>query len=71
MTKIETTEKYAARSEEEAKNYLEQVRHDAAAEGYILKKSGYEYKTKKAKHEIIDEVWLCSCTKVFNDIWEI
>ena len=32
--------------------------------------AGYEYKTKKAKGEIIAEAWIVSITQIFGDIWE-
>lgn len=70
MKKLEITEKFRAYTEEEAKDFIETHRAAALSDGYILKKAGYEYKTKKAKGEVIDEAWVVSLTKVFNDIWE-
>ena len=70
MKQLEVTEKYRAYTEEEAKEFVESVRKKALEGGYIVKKNGYEYKTKKSKGEVIDEAWICTCTKVFNEVWE-
>lgn len=70
MKKLEVTEKWRAYSEDEAKAFLENIKAQANAEGYIVKKNGYEYKTKKSKGEIIDEAWVCTCTKIYNEVWE-
>lgn len=70
MKKLEVQEKYKAYSEEEAKDFIETQRAASAVDGYILKKAGYEYKTKKAKGEIIDQAWITTTVKIFNDIWE-
>lgn len=70
MRKLEVTEKYRADSEEEAKDFLEEERIDAASKGYTLKKSGYEYKVKKAKGEITDEGYLVTIVKTFGTFWD-
>lgn len=70
MKKIEIQEKDRAYSEREAKEYIEHAREKASEEGYILKKAGYEYKTKKQKGEIVDEAWITTIVKVYNEIWE-
>lgn len=70
MTLIETTEKYRAESENEAKEMMEAYRKDASEKGYNIKKAGYEHKTKKAKGEIADECWLVTVIKTFGGIWE-
>lgn len=67
---IETTSKYRASSEVAAKDMIESFRAQAKEKGYVVKKAGYEYKTKKAKGEIIAECWVVSITQVFGDIWE-
>lgn len=67
---LETVSKYRASSENEAKEMIEQFRAEALQKGYIVKKAGFEYKTKKAKGEIIAEAWVVSITQVFGDIWE-
>lgn len=70
MKKLEITEKFRAYSENEAKDFIEQNRAAALKEGYVIKKAGYEYKTKKAKGEIVDEAWITTIVKTFNSIWE-
>lgn len=67
---LETVSKYRANSENEAKEMIEQFRNEAVQKGYVVKKAGFEYKTKKAKGEIIAEAWVVSITQVFGDIWE-
>lgn len=67
---LETTSKYRANSEIEAKDMIEEFRTNAEKNGYVVKKAGYEYKTKKAKGEIIGEAWIVSVTQVFGSLWE-
>lgn len=67
---LETTSKYRADSEDQAKEMIEKIREEASQKGYIVKKAGFEYKTKKAKGEIIAEAWVVTVTQVFGDIWE-
>ena len=67
---LETTSKYRADSENQAKEMIEKFRNEAGEKGYIVKKAGFEYKTKKAKGEIIAEAWVVSITQIFGDIWE-
>lgn len=67
---LETTSKFRASSENEAKEMIEEFRKEAATKGYVVKKAGFEYKTKKAKGEIIAEAWVVSVTQVFGDLWE-
>lgn len=67
---LETTQKYRVDSEEQAKDLIEQFRAQAREKGYVVKKAGYEYKTKKAKGEIIAEAWVVSVTQVFGELWE-
>lgn len=57
-------------TEEEAKDTIEKYRNDAAQGGYIVGAAGYTYKTKKAKGEIIGEVWLTKVSLIYGDIWE-
>ncbi len=67
---LETTSKFRALSENAAKDMIEQFRADAKTKGYTIKKAGYEYKTKKAKGEIIAEAWVVSVTQVFGALWD-
>jgi len=70
MIRLETVEKYRVETEEEAKAVMEQFREDAKTKGYLVKKSGYEKKEKKAKGEIVDQGYLVSVTKVFDTFWD-
>ena len=67
---LETTSKFRADSEEKAKEMIEGFRKEAAIKGYVVKKAGFEYKTKKAKGEIISECGVVSITQGFGDLWE-
>lgn len=67
---LETTSKFRANSENEAKEMIEEFRAEATTKGYVVKKAGFEYKTKKAKGEVIAEAWVVSVTQVFGDLWE-
>lgn len=67
---LETTTKYRADTEISAKDMIEAFRKEAQEKGYTIKKAGYEYKTKKAKGEIIAEAWVVTITQVFGDLWE-
>lgn len=67
---LETTTKYRADTEISAKDMIEAFRKEAQEKGYTIKKAGYEYKTKKAKGEIIAEAWVVTITRVFGDLWE-
>ena len=49
---------------------MEHFRTQADSKGYTVKKSGYEYKSKKAKGEVIDECFLVTVIKTFDNIWE-
>lgn len=69
MKKLEIQEKYRAYSEDEAKDFIETNRM-AATGNYILKKAGYEYKTKKAKGEVVDEGYLVTIVKTFESFWD-
>ena len=67
MRLIEQTEKYVVDSEEEAIKVIQNFKKDAESKGYILGKSGYDYKTKKAKGEIVDSWAVVSVEKTYYD----
>ena len=67
---LETTSKFRADTEIAAKDMIEKYREEASQKGYTVKKAGYEYKTKKAKGEIVAECWVVSVTQIFGDLWE-
>ncbi len=70
MRLIEQTEKYVVDSEEDAIKIVQQFKNDAETKGYILGASGYTYKTKKAKGEIIGEAWVVTVKKVLGGVWD-
>ena len=49
---------------------LESYKKDSEEKGYVLGASGYTYKTKKAKGEIIDEAWVVKVTKILGGVWD-
>ena len=70
MRLIKQTEEYVVDSEEEAIKIIKNFKDAATSNGYILGASGYTYKTKKAKGEIIGEVWVCKITKILGGVWD-
>ena len=70
MQKLKTTIEVRCYSEEEAKDFLEDFRQGARQEGYTVGANGYTYKSKKAKGEIVDEAWICKCTKIHDEVWD-
>lgn len=70
MRVIEQTDKVVVESEEKAIDLIKMAKTDAESKGYILGNSGYVYKTKKAKGEIIGEAWVVSIKKVFGGVWD-
>ena len=70
MRLIKQTEEYVVDSEEEAIRIIQGFKDAAATNNYILGASGYTYKTKKSKGEIIGEVWVCKITKILGGVWD-
>lgn len=70
MRILKTTEEYRTDSEIEAKEAMERFRAEAREKGYHINKSGYAYKAKKSKGDIIDEAWIVSITKEYSSVWE-
>lgn len=60
----QTVETYRINTEEEVKETLEEFK---AETGYEVKKASYEKKQTKEKGEVVDEYWILSVTKIFND----
>lgn len=67
---LEIQTKYVADSEVEAKDYIEQIRQSAKTNHYMIKKASYEYKSKKAKGEVIAEAWVVTITAIYSELWE-
>lgn len=70
MRLLETKQVYRAETEDEAKQMMEAFRAEAVEKGYLLKKSGYEYKSKKSKGEVIDEAYVVTIVQEHGGIWE-
>ena len=70
MRLIEQTDKYVVDSEVQAVTLINVAKDKAEEEGYVLGASGYTYKTKKAKGEIVGEAWVVSIKKILGGIWE-
>lgn len=70
MRLIEQTEKYVVNSEEEALKLIQEFKKNAEEKGYILGSSGYTYKTKKSKGEIVAEAWVVTIKKVIGGVWD-
>lgn len=70
MRLLETKQVYRAETEDEAKQMMEAFRTEAVEKGYLLKKSGYEYKSKKSKGEVIDEAYVVTIVQEHGGIWE-
>ena len=63
----QTQEIYRVDSEAEAANLIEAAKKDNT---FTLLKSSTEYKTIKAKGEIVDECWKTTLVKHFTDLKE-
>lgn len=70
MRKLKITEEFKAYTEEEAIQAVQTFKDNQAKEGYILSKSGYTHKTKKAKGEIVSEAWIVTVTKILGEVWD-
>lgn len=70
MRILKVTEEYRTESELEAKELMEKFRTEAGEKGYSLGASGYTYKNKKSKGEIIDEAWIVKVVKNFGSVWD-
>ena len=69
MIQLEDTIKFRTDSEDEAMGVIATFKEQAKEKNYIVKKSNYDYRTKKSKGEIIDEAWVVTVTRVFATIW--
>lgn len=69
MTLYKKTEELITLSENEAKETIETYRQKAREEGFQITAAGYTYKTKKAKGQIIDEVFLVKIQMTYCSLW--
>lgn len=70
MRLIKRTEEYVVDTEEEAIKAIQNFREDAEEHGHTVGASGYTYKTKKAKGEVIGEQYLIKVTRILGGIWD-
>lgn len=54
-------------TEEQAIELIDELKQKQDAEGYTVTKSGYVLKTKKAKGEIVDQWYVVTCQKDYED----
>lgn len=54
-------------NEEQAIELIDELKQKQSAEGYTVTKSGYVLKTKKAKGEIVDQWYVVTCQKDYED----
>ena len=53
----QVAEVYRIDTEEEVKNFIEELKTEALEEGYILKSCAYTLKEKKLKGEVVDSAY--------------
>ena len=70
MKKLKVTEEFRAYTEEEAISAIQTARERQSSEGYQLGANGYKYKSKKSKGEIVDEAWIVTISKIYNEVWD-
>lgn len=71
MKVLKITTESRAYTEQEAIDAIEAARANQNKEGYTLGANGYKYKTKKSKGEIVDEAWIVTTTKIYNEVWDL
>ena len=64
---MKQTEVYRVDGEGEAIQMIQDYKDGQLREAYILSKSGYVYKTKKSKGEIVDAWYIVTIEKTFNE----
>lgn len=63
-------EVYRIDTEEEVKQFNEELKEEAVAEGYILKSFAYTLKEKKLKGETVDSGYQVKVVKEFAGFWD-
>ena len=66
----QVAEVYRIDTEEEVKNFIEEVKDDALEEGYVLKSCAYTLKEKKLKGEVVDSAYQVKIVKDFSTFWD-
>ena len=70
MKLLNVTTEYRTYTEEDAKNYIEAFRREAAEKGYTVKSAGWTHKEKVRKKEVVAEAWVVKCVAVYNSVWD-
>lgn len=68
---LDITEQYRVDTEEEVKDFIEEIKENGVQEGYIVKNYSSSFKEKKSKGETVDQGYLLKITKSFNTFWEV
>lgn len=66
----QVAEVYRIDTEEEVKNFIEELKTEALEEGYILKSCAYTLKEKKLKGEVVDSAYQVKIVKDFSTFWD-
>ena len=66
----QVAEVYRIDTEEEVKNFIEELKAQAFEEGYVLKSCAYTLKEKKLKGEVVDSAYQVKIIKDFSTFWE-
>lgn len=66
---LNITEQYRVDTEEEVKDFIEEIKENGKEEGYIVKGYSSTLKEKKQKGEIVDSAFLVKVTKEMNNFW--
>lgn len=66
----QVTEVYRVDTEEEVKNFIEELKAEALDEGYVLQSCAYTLKEKTSKGEVIDSGYQVKVVKQFAKFWE-
>lgn len=70
MKKLKVTEEFRVETEEEAKAIVEKYQAEGAEKGFSVVKWSADYKTKKAKGEIVDSGYLLKITLSLSNFWD-
>ena len=64
---LKQTDVFRVDGEEEAIDMIQDCKDKQLTEAYTLTKSGYVFKTKKSKGEIVDSWYVVTTEKTFSD----
>lgn len=67
MILLQQIDKYSAQTEKEAKDFINKLSEEQYSGGYRLTESGYKYRNKKLKGEIIDEWYEVTVKKSYEE----